>query len=141
MFELLSFIFLSFSIEDFNERNYKRSGGKNMATEYKIENRNLYIYLDGDLDHHLAKKIKYKCDIILKSYPIKDIEFDFTNSAFIDSSGIGVILRKIPLCTGDGRNVESQQYECISQKDHSYGRIASTDRRNIEKWEDKKCCI
>ena len=55
-----------------------------MATEYKIENRNLYIYLDGELDHHLAKKIKYQCDIILKSYPIKDIEFDFTNSPFID---------------------------------------------------------
>ena len=45
-----------------------------MATEYKIENRVLYIYLDGDLDHHLAKKVKHKCDIILKSYPIKDIE-------------------------------------------------------------------
>ena len=41
-----------------------------MATEYKIENRNLYIYLDGELDHHLAKKIKYQCDIILKSYPV-----------------------------------------------------------------------
>lgn len=40
----------------------------------------------------LRKKIKYQCDIILKSYPIKDIEFDFTNSPFIDSSGIGVIL-------------------------------------------------
>ena len=31
-----------------------------MATEYKIENRVLYIYLDGDLDHHLAKKVKHK---------------------------------------------------------------------------------
>ena len=55
-----------------------------MATEYKIENRNLYIYLDGELDHHLAQTIKYQCDIILKSYPIKDIEFDFTNSPFIE---------------------------------------------------------
>ena len=63
-----------------------------MATEYKIENRNLYIYLDGELDHHLAKKIKHQCYIILKSYPIRDIEFDFTKSSFIDSSGIGVIL-------------------------------------------------
>lgn len=111
-----------------------------MATEYKIENRVLYIYLDGDLDHHLAKKVKHKCDIILKSYPIKDIEFDFKNSGFIDSSGIGVILGRYRQ-VGDGRNGESQQYECISKKDHSYGRIASTDRRNIEKWEDKKCCI
>lgn len=63
-----------------------------MATEYKIENRNLYIYLDGELDHHMAKKIKHQCDIILKSYPIRDIEFDFAKSLFIDSSGIGVIL-------------------------------------------------
>ena len=64
-----------------------------MATEYKIENMVLYIYVDGELDHHLATtKIKHKCDIILKSYPIKNIEFDFTRSSFIDSSGIGVIL-------------------------------------------------
>ena len=66
------------------ERNVsqQRAGrsNQNMATEYKIENRVLYIYLDGDLDHHLAKKVKHKCDIILKSYPIKDIEFDFKNS-------------------------------------------------------------
>ena len=110
-----------------------------MATEYKIENRVLYIYLDGDLDHHLAKKVKHKCDIILKSYPIKDIEFDFKE--ILENTNWDQFLRKISSGTGDGRNGESQQYECISKKDHSYGRIASTDRRNIEKWEDKKCCI
>ena len=54
-----------------------------MATEYKIENRNLYIYLDGELDHHLAKKIKYQCDIILKSYPIKDIEFELLKTILV----------------------------------------------------------
>lgn len=42
-----------------------------MATEYKIENRVLYIYLDGDLDHHLAKKVKHKCDIILNHIRLK----------------------------------------------------------------------
>ena len=96
-----------------------------MATEYKIENRILYIYLDGDLDHHLAKKVKHKCDIILKSYPIKDIEFDFTKSGFIDSSGIGVIL-------GRYRQVQAMG-EFICKKDYSHGRAASADRRNIEK--------
>lgn len=77
-----------------------------MATEYKIENRILYIYLDEDLDHHLAKKIKHKCDIILKSYPIKDIEFDFTRSGFIDSSGIGVILGRYRQVQAMGGNVK-----------------------------------
>ena len=95
-FELLSFLFSIRKFKMILERNVsqQRAGrsDQNMATEYKIENRVLYIYLDGDLDHHLAKKVKHKCDIILKSYPIKDIEFDFKNSGFIDSSGIGVIL-------------------------------------------------
>lgn len=63
-----------------------------MATEYQVENRTLYIRLDGELDHHLAEKVRHQCEIILKSYPIKDIEFDFTKSGFMDSSGVGVIL-------------------------------------------------
>ncbi len=112
-----------------------------MATEYKIENRNLYIYLDGELDHHLAKKIKYQCDIILKSYPIKDIEFDFTNSPFIDSSGIGVILGRYRYVQAMGGTVEIKPYEPISQKDHSYGRIASISRRNIKDMGGFICCI
>ena len=49
-----------------------------MATEYQVENRTLYIRLDGELDHHLAKKVRKQCEIILKSYPIRDIEFDFS---------------------------------------------------------------
>lgn len=63
-----------------------------MATEYQVENRKLYVRLDGELDHHLAEKVKHQCEIILKSYPIRDIEFDFSNSEFMDSSGVGVIL-------------------------------------------------
>lgn len=63
-----------------------------MATEYQVENRKLYVRLDGELDHHLAQKVRHQCEIILKSYPIKDIEFDFSKSGFMDSSGVGMIL-------------------------------------------------
>lgn len=63
-----------------------------MATEYQVENRKLYVRLDGDLDHHLAQKVRHQCEVILKSYPILDIEFDFSNSEFMDSSGVGMIL-------------------------------------------------
>lgn len=50
-----------------------------MATEYQVENRTLYIRLDGELDHHLAKKVRKQCEIILKSYPIRDINLIFQN--------------------------------------------------------------
>ena len=63
-----------------------------MATEYQVENRTLYVRLDGELDHHLAERVRHKCDVILKSYPIRDIEFDFKNTGFMDSSGVGMIL-------------------------------------------------
>ena len=42
-----------------------------MATEYKIENRVLYIYLDGDLDHHLAKKVKHHIRLKILSLILK----------------------------------------------------------------------
>lgn len=104
-----------------------------MATEYKIENRILYIYLDGELDHHLAKKVKHKCDIILKSYPIKDIEFDFTKSGFIDSSGIGVILGRYRQVQAMGGTVKvSHMNSSVKRIIHMAG-SRSADRRNIEK--------
>lgn len=63
-----------------------------MATEYQVNQRQLYIRLDGELDHHLAEKIKYQCELILNSYSIKEIIFDFEHSDFMDSSGVGLML-------------------------------------------------
>ncbi len=73
-------------------KHNRLEGERKMATEYQIENRKLCIKLDGELDHHMAEKVRHQCEIILKSYPIQDIEFDFEKSDFMDSSGIGVIL-------------------------------------------------
>ncbi|MDD4371300.1 MAG: anti-sigma factor antagonist [Anaerostipes sp.] len=63
-----------------------------MATQYQVNGKKLYIKLDGELDHHLAEKVKYQCELILRSYFIKEIIFDFEHSDFMDSSGVGLIL-------------------------------------------------
>lgn len=76
-----------------------------MATEYQVENRKLYVRLGEELDHHLAQKVRHQCEIILKSYPIRDIEFDFTHSGFMDSSGVGVILGRYRQVQPMGGNV------------------------------------
>lgn len=62
------------------------------ATRYEVYNRCLVIHLSGDLDHHLAKEIREKSDYIIDRKKVKNIVFDFTNSNFMDSSGIGVIM-------------------------------------------------
>ena len=89
-----------------------------MATEYQVEDRTLYIRLDGELDHHLAKKVRKQCEIILKSYPIRDIEFDFSKSGFMDSSGVGVILGRYRQVQPMGGNV------FLSHMNESVKRIA-----------------
>ena len=39
-----------------------------MATEYQVENRTLYVRLDGELDHHLAERVRHKCDEIGRAH-------------------------------------------------------------------------
>lgn len=62
------------------------------GTRYEMYSRCLVIHLSGDLDHHLAKDIREKSDYIIDRKKVKNIIFDFTDSTFMDSSGIGVIM-------------------------------------------------
>lgn len=59
---------------------------------YHVENHCLVVELKNDLDHHSAMKIREKSDAIIARENIRHIVFDFTNSNFMDSSGIGVIM-------------------------------------------------
>lgn len=60
--------------------------------EYKVCKDTLKITLPEELDHCSAKEIKKEIDAQIYSGRIKNIEFDFTNTKFMDSSGIGMLL-------------------------------------------------
>lgn len=72
-----------------------------METNLEIKDDFLVIYLPKELDHHTTKDIREVVDKILIEELLKWIIFDFSNTAFMDSSGIGMIM---------GR------YKAISQK-------------------------
>ena len=59
---------------------------------YEIIQRCLVIRLQGDLDHHNAIPIRKKADKLIDRNNIKHIVFDFTDTNFMDSAGIGVIM-------------------------------------------------
>ena len=59
---------------------------------YDIYQRCLIIRLNGELDHHNAIRIREEADKIIDRNRIKHIIFDFTDSGFMDSAGIGVIM-------------------------------------------------
>lgn len=59
---------------------------------YEITENCLVIGLGKELDHHLAVSIREKSDRMIQKNHIKHIVFDFENTSFMDSSGIGVIM-------------------------------------------------
>jgi stage II sporulation protein AA (anti-sigma F factor antagonist) len=73
--------------------------------KYKIENEEMVVFLDSELDHHNANITKEKIDSEVMKGRVKTIGFDFTNTNFMDSSGIGIIMGRYKLLEAIGGNV------------------------------------
>ena len=56
------------------------------------EKKALLVKVTGELDHHVAEKIRQEVDDKLRSTNAENIIFDFSGLDFMDSSGIGVIM-------------------------------------------------
>ena len=52
----------------------------------------LYIRLPREVDHHNAEEIRRKADRLLERGTVKQVLFDFSDTEFMDSSGVGVIM-------------------------------------------------
>jgi stage II sporulation protein AA (anti-sigma F factor antagonist) len=52
----------------------------------------LVIRLQGELDHHTAEDLRSQADEVLRTSPVRHIVLNLADLAFMDSSGIGVIL-------------------------------------------------
>ena len=76
-------------------------------SEVKIENGRLTVFVPKELDDHNAKEIKEQVDKVLDSEWIRTIIFDFQNTAFMDSSGIGMILGRYKKINYSGGKVEA----------------------------------
>lgn len=60
--------------------------------KYQVQENCLTIFLPEDVDHHNAEEIKREADRLIDREHIRYIIFDFADTAFMDSSGIGVIM-------------------------------------------------
>lgn len=74
-------------------------------TKYEIVDNVLIIHVNGDLDHHSALKIRKVADEKIYENVVKDIIFDFENTEFMDSSGIGVIMGRYKMVKSIGGKV------------------------------------
>lgn len=64
----------------------------NMGAIMELRGRSLLIQISKELDHHNAVTIREKADQLIDKNSVNQIIFDFSNSEFMDSSGIGVIM-------------------------------------------------
>lgn len=80
-------------------------GGNLVSTQCKIVKRNLIVNVSEELDHHNAEIIRNKIDKLIIKHNIKCVIFDFSNTKFMDSSGIGVIMGRYKNIKNMGGNV------------------------------------
>lgn len=63
-----------------------------MQLKFSTRGNILIVSIIGELDHHSAEHISRKIDTEILKSANKNIIFDFSQTSFMDSSGIGVIM-------------------------------------------------
>lgn len=63
-----------------------------MEQEYRLEGKKLVFCMPKELDHHVAKTLCGELDTMIENYGVRELVFDFSETEFMDSSGIGVLI-------------------------------------------------
>lgn len=65
---------------------------ENFNVPYKVDGTSLVYKMPKEVDHHVAKDMCRELDMLVESYRIKELVMDFSQTEFMDSSGIGVVI-------------------------------------------------
>ena len=76
-----------------------------MEQIFEIERTTLTIHLPAEVDHHNAERLKQGADRIIQNKAIRCVIFDFGNTEFMDSSGIGMSMGRYKTVRFMGGNV------------------------------------
>jgi len=58
----------------------------------ELRGNRLVVHLPAELDHHCTEELRKNIDRRLQEEPIQELEFDFSDTGFMDSAGIGLII-------------------------------------------------
>lgn len=88
-----------------------------LRTEYK--NNMLTAYIDGEIDHDTAAKIRVSIDGAVQSLKPRLLTLDFSSVSFMDSSGVGLVMgrfRQMKLVGGELRvtNIPDRLYRIFA---------------------------
>ena len=82
----------------------------------------MIIFVPEELDHHGAEKIRREADQLMGSRRVKQVIFDFRETVFMDSAGIGMIMGRYKLMQSLGftRIPHRQPGRCMEGTDMGY---------------------
>ena len=63
-----------------------------MQTKYEIRDSQLTVWVPNELDHHYADILRTEVEMLIQVYRVRKLVFDFQETDFMDSSGIGVLI-------------------------------------------------
>lgn len=58
----------------------------------ELRGNRLVVHLPAELDHHCTEELRKNIDRRLQEEPVQELEFDFSDTGFMDSAGIGLII-------------------------------------------------
>ena len=74
------------------ESSYWTERGKEMEEDFKVIDNYLMVKMPKEVDHHNSGYISKSADTFIMKDGIGNVVFDFEDTKFMDSSGIGIII-------------------------------------------------
>lgn len=68
-----------------------------MAVQIDLADEMMIAHIIGDIDHHNAKELRETIDDAVVKGQVRELELDFRDVSFMDSSGIGLVMGRYKL--------------------------------------------
>lgn len=95
---------------------------KKYQKKYELQGHALRYYMPKELDHHVAQQLCRELDMLVETFAVQELELDFKETEFMDSSGIGVIIgRRKTMQFRGGKLSASRLNQRVSMIFHSAG--------------------
>ena len=87
-----------------------------MEEMYAVKDNCLFVMMPKEMDHHKADTIRMKIDEYLLDHRAQNVIFDFENTRFMDSSGIGLIVGRYKKVSCFGGKIVAMHVNARIQK-------------------------
>lgn len=78
-----------------------------MRINFNDQEKILTLEIEEEIDHHMAGNLRREADYEIQRRNPKRIILDFNNVVFMDSAGIGMVIRKIQNCINDWSKIRN----------------------------------